>query len=1246
MQSRAVGLAILALAVASQAAEQKVDEIPPGLGASSVGPNVLFALSIEFPTAGEAYTERVLDSKGNKTSQRLFTLTQKYIGYFDPDKCYDYHASAGYFYPVAKVNDATNRTCAGSKWSGNLLNWATMSALDIFRQTLTGGNRALGSSGSGGDYTAGDTATLTVLRRARVHPSGQNRNYGFAPGTREISSQIASLTPFSSASTKLSFASSGWSFTVTRSWEEKSGKTTVTKTEDFSYNAMVKVCDPLVGLEPNCKQYGSVYKPEGLIQKNGSRMRFGVFSYLNDPDYNRDGGVLRARMKLTAEARSGVATGSGGSVDLGAEWNAATGQFVLNPDPADASASGVGNSGVINYINKFGDANFYKTYDPAAELYYASLRYFRKKSHWAPYSAGMTDTMKDSFPVITDWDDPIVLSCQKNFVIYLGDTNTHGDIDLPGSTFAYGGSQSGRRVPNDDNAFDVVEQTGKVTANPNAQMGSTNSPPYLAGLAYWGNTNDLRGDLPGKQTVSAFMIDTVENDNPKTATGNTFYLAAKWGGFVDINQNGLPDLRAEWTRDPDGSSTIAAYSPAGTPSAFAQANKPQAMVDSLNSAFNQVSALSGSVSAVAGAVNGFAIRPDGATRIFRPSFTPSSWSGDVKAYAVGADGVQTLVWSAAARLNSALAGGAANRKVFSWRPDTRSGALFKNVAGSTWPASALQLDAADSHGAARVDYIRGERSQEAPGASPAFRLRSSLFGTVVNSAPVYIPAPGFTPAGCSFSASDAAAVASRKPMLAVGANDGMLHVLDADSGDELFAYLPSSLFGKLKSYSSPAYTHNFLVDGPLQSANICLGSPVKTARTVLVGSTGAGGRGLFALDVTHAGTSSGFGSGDVLWEFSSADDARMGVAVGAHKLVKLRDGIDTEGRPRYRYAVVVGNGLNSGYGASLFILYLDRANNAAAWTLGSDYRRIDVGQVTPAFSGDDPVAQNGLLGSAPVDEDRDGVTDFVYAGDINGNLWKFDLRSNNPAAWDVTRGAGGQAQPLFTAWSLNDDGTRAKRQPIVAAPLVLRHPAGGLMVVFGTGKLFSSEDREDTAPQAMYGLRDNGTPLGHTSNTTLLRQSILGTLNGGDVKGSFQTSSADRVDYGTQHGWYLPLPGGERVLGSANLIEGRAQFLSTATSGNSCSVGGDSWLTELSVFHGAQIVTPIFDTNGDGMLSLKPGNGAGQDKSASRRKVDGPVNNLETGKGKARCGSDGKCDLAPNARALRVSWREILNDEK
>ena len=218
-----------------------------------------------------------------------------------------------------------------------------------------------------------------------------------------------------------------------------------------NYYVRAEVCQPSpvsgTAREDNCVKYGtSSYKPVGEVQRNGEKMRFGVFSYYNANDI--DNAVMRSKLKYVAPLKW---SSSGGSVtNTNAEWSATNGTLPANPDPSEASASypsAVSKSGVINYINQFGTVSQgYKTYDNVGKLYYESLRYLRGLQPTTAFYTRATATGADGFPVIRSWDssteDPVQYWCQKNYIIAMGDTHTHCDKRLPGGTSTnYGSSQ-------------------------------------------------------------------------------------------------------------------------------------------------------------------------------------------------------------------------------------------------------------------------------------------------------------------------------------------------------------------------------------------------------------------------------------------------------------------------------------------------------------------------------------------------------------------------------------------------------------------------------------------------------------------------------------------------------------------------------------------------------------------------------------------------------------------------------------
>ena len=210
-----------------------------------------------------------------------------------------------------------------------------------------------------------------------------------------------------------------------------------------TYAVRVKVCDPTIGVESNCVQYGTNYKPQGVIQNNSQNMRFGAFSYFNS--VNTDNAVMRSKAKYVGPT---MYTPSNGAVaNSRAEYSSVDGTLIFNPDSDMASASypaAVSNSGVINYINQFGSfASTYKTYDDVGKLYYETLKYLRGLQPTTAFYNGTTSTSADGFPIITSWDDPYKdntsqatpYSCRKSYIMLMGDAHTWCDKKLPGGSY-------------------------------------------------------------------------------------------------------------------------------------------------------------------------------------------------------------------------------------------------------------------------------------------------------------------------------------------------------------------------------------------------------------------------------------------------------------------------------------------------------------------------------------------------------------------------------------------------------------------------------------------------------------------------------------------------------------------------------------------------------------------------------------------------------------------------------------------
>ncbi|MCC8991378.1 MAG: hypothetical protein LM514_02030, partial [Streptococcus sp.] len=598
---------------------------PLFLGGGGVPGNLVFVPSVEWPT---------IVSVANLNS---YAIDREYAGYFDPKKCYGYHYSATeserYFYPSSTT---MTRTCTDS-WSGNFLNWAATQTIDPFRSALTGG------------YRVKDTPTETWLEKARHDGQGGEGLYPNLrlPTSGNNSILVSGATPFTGATittydrrgrpttttvpvtsikmriqglgNKMYFRLNNDSLDSTGT--AYSSPSPIATENTYEVSIRVKVCDPSVGLETNCRQYSGGWKPEGLIQKYAKDIRYSVFGYLNDSVTSRDGGVLRAPQKFVGPVLPGQI-----EVDNpNKEWDPVTGVFIRNPNPADATSTSselsisILDSGVINYLNKFGQMTTqnHKSYDPVSELFYSAIRYLKNQSNVPAYTAITGDAttkmnMADGFPVITTWQDPIQDWCQPNVLLGIGDVYTHRDKNLPRTTRtneepAMPAQVSGDTTVNVNTATQKVAQLEGITID-TPFTGRENSA-YMVGLAYDAHTKDMRPDLPGKQTASTYWVDVLEAQSLEPIRRNQYWLATKYGGFK-VPEGFDPYERTtalplEWWYT--NGETLTSFGSRGDGSTFPRADnyfvagEAGAMVESLAKAFAKiVSELnSGSASAVA-----------------------------------------------------------------------------------------------------------------------------------------------------------------------------------------------------------------------------------------------------------------------------------------------------------------------------------------------------------------------------------------------------------------------------------------------------------------------------------------------------------------------------------------------------------------------------------------------------------------------------------------------------------------------
>jgi type IV pilus assembly protein PilY1 len=472
---------------------------------------------------------------------------------------------------------------------------------------------------------------------------------------------------------------------------------------------------------------------------------------------------------------------------------------------------------------------------------------------------------------------------------------------------------------------------------------------------------------------------------------------------------------------------------------------------------------------------------------------------------------------------------------------------------------------------------------------------------------------------------------SRMNVVYAGSNDGFLHgfrsgFFDANGqldgttttspygatdndGQEVLAFMPAYVVDHINAgstfnsvtgtttpnpaldYSSPLYGHRLSVDGTPGDGDLFYNG---AWHTWLVGGLGGGGSDIYALDVTNPGIGTapgnfaeGNASSIVVGEWYSSLTYAVGGSSGAYTSTVS----GATASPGFSCANVAScwQSLGKTYGTPQIRRFhntpVNTSNGATSWgaVFGNGYGSFngDAGIFVmlasptggqPSFyylstgygSSTNP---DGIADVTPADLDGDHITDYVYAGDLLGNVWRFDLTSQNPSSWTVTK-VGGAPTPIYSTPS----GAPITTKVIVAS--IASSPNPRVLVEFGTGvqNQFSNNGPATyaTAQQYLVGVWDwnmsawdavstvtydalssTTTPLAPTSGgvpapinglTKLAAQSITGSFDQTDTASGSSTSTTTAAFYRTvstncvgwadspgtcttsnQYGWYLPL---------------------------------------------------------------------------------------------------------------------------
>ncbi|MDZ7752601.1 MAG: PilC/PilY family type IV pilus protein [Gammaproteobacteria bacterium] len=896
---------------------------------------------------------------------------------------------------------------------------------------------------------------------------------------------------------------------------------------------------------------------------------------------------------------------------------------------------------------------------------------------------------------------PIVESCQKNFTLLFTDGFWNGDdpegiADEDGDDIADTLADVAHKYYVDDLAPTLDNDVPGDSFDPaDWQHMVTMSVAFgVAGI--------LRDEFKNDTVVAGGDIASATGSGPPDGLPDTQRDGSLWDGdgannqpLFDAPQENQGWYDADVLNVEDGRKIDdmwhAAFNSKGV---YINAQTPDELVAAMQGALSNIAERISSASSVA--LNSGSLNEN--TRTYQARFDSELWSGELLSIPISNGSASSTCttepvgalcpaeWRAATKLSGQdWDNGREILTLFPGEGDTDPGGVafrWENLSSAqqqslnTDPDSGVVQD--DDTGEARLKFLRGDFSNEETGLG--FRQRAvivedtdgnlvertdvTVLGDIIQSSPVFVGAPSFgfpnslkggtrTSPGTTYAETYAEFIermaalnsgAGRTPTIYVGANDGMMHAINAffdadnnpteDSGTEIFAYVPNVLFDRLPELTSPNYEHKYFVNGNITRMDAFFDGDNEW-HTVVVGSLRAGGQGIYALDVTDPDAVSEASAGNaVLWEFTDLDnpstddggaplvdgDPDLGYTFSQPAVGRMANG---------QWVAMFGNGHNNTESDGS----ASTTGNAVLYIVdlqtGELVRKLDTGK----GSADDPTENdrpNALATVTPIDQNGDLFIEAIYGGDLFGNVWKFDVSSTNPNEWQIAnRDGSDNPVPLFVTEDpdivIADTGAP---QPITTRIVTGPHPTSpvGVMIYFGTGKYVETTDNSSSnnQTQTFYGIWDDGSTSPSIDRDDLLVQDIIHEQEhefcavaegGADVcpdgigeeddtctcvtetirvtsdpeDSDPEDDTAYQIDWGTHKGWLMDLilddsddNRGELVDADPILRNGRIIFITTLPNESPCAFGGDSFIMELDANDGSRLAFTPFDLNNDG----------------------------------------------------------------
>lgn len=632
---------------------------------------------------------------------------------------------------------------------------------------------------------------------------------------------------------------------------------------------------------------------------------------------------------------------------------------------------------------------------------------------------------------------------------------------------------------------------------------------------------------------------------------------------------------------------------------FFSAANPTEFAKGLTGTLNSINARVGAASNLAAV----SASTQAGAKVFQGRYVSGKWDGDLWAYDL--EKGASVSWRASEQLPSHK-----ERNIKFVKNNTLTDFIPDNLTFKEMNVGS------DAEKIAVVNYLRGDSSNEVlSNGTYKFRDRVSPLGDIANSSPVYVAAPermGYQrysnwPEASSYE-DFLSKHQDRKHMVYVGANDGMFHAFDAATGKETFAYIPQAVISELHELTNIKYAHKYYVDGNSTVRDIYLDNQW---RTVILSTTGRGAfSSMIALDITKPDDIK------VLFDITVSG---IGQNVGMPIVARANDG---------KWTALLGSGYNNSAGKT-GLLYFKLSDLVGKFGIYSG----DAATMINATND----SNNGFSKIETWDYDFDGNLDFVYSGDIQGNIWKFDLRGSS--GWKVAN----SGQPLFKA------SFAGKAQPITGGLTLSAEPGSGkLWLHFGTGKYLTLADLDSAnfSTQTIYGITDDFSDKGASFTRSDLEARVLTTDAADPNRRGLSASTTLPLN---KRGWYIDLSNGERVVLPALLADQQLEVTTIIPDNDPCLAGGTSWKLAIDPYKGGRLRTNYFDMNADGQFDDK--DNLSTDEVTSGVKTGGITSGRDVVRKKdgKYVGVDGKGDgsLPPpgqvnvGIRSNRLTWHEL-----